>query len=113
MRPGLAYVFRLTLRACAPLWPRATALGAGLTYFAASPVTTGCPAPAQAAKPPRSAVTFFLPACSSMSAARALVASSRQLQYVTMGVVEFFHSAARAVTVSSGTETAPGMWPAR
>ena len=82
-------------------------------YRGRSPTTTGYFAPAQPWNPPSSARTSFTPASLSVSAARALVCSAGHVQYVTTGLVAVLHSAAFAATVSSGTDTAPGMWPIR
>lgn len=71
--------------------------------------STGYPASSQARKPPRIGFTRVKPFCINTFAARALVSSLSQVQYV---MIHWFGSSSpRRLSISfAGIEMAPGMW---
>ncbi len=73
------------------------------------PFTTGLPSLVHCGKPPVSARTFGMPSLPRSSAARALVCSAGQEQYVTIGRFSAFNSCAWLLRSVSGIEIAPGM----
>jgi hypothetical protein len=73
------------------------------------PVSIGWPVCRQFANPPRSARASVNPSFRSVSAARALVSSAGQLQYVTIGFPSLRNCSRLLVTASNGIDMAPGM----
>ncbi len=84
-----------------------------LAYFASAPGFTGFFSWTHWVSPPTMAwagTPIFCRVC----AARALVCSACQEQYVAIGLpIRLSFSAAAADSVSSGIDSAPGIWPPR
>lgn len=79
-----------------------------MDYFP-GPLSTGFPAAFHLPNPPSSARASGIPDFLSVSAARALVSSAAQLQYVTTGFPSARSCSAAEATESRGSEMARGM----